>query len=219
MADPQGARCTSTSTSSTACSTLDPINPQQVRLENGKTWSRFFTDSYLQPIVLELWELKLLYRLTEQILPFRTGRPSCSSSSFTTTSTAGPRTPRRSTVSTSRSARSTQSTSSSPATERHRLNDYRLCLKQIDRVLRKRNPNAEPSEISKEIYNDLYNDDGPGPGDVPANRIDGWDYGAYSNPPLLPEHPEPPRRHGGVLAPQVRRERRRGGLGLPVREI
>ena len=51
--------------------TLDPINPQRVVLENGKTWSRFFTDSYLQPMVLELWELKLLYRLTEQILPFR----------------------------------------------------------------------------------------------------------------------------------------------------
>ncbi len=51
--------------------TIDPINPQRIVLENGKTWSRFFTDSYLQPMVLELWELKLLYRLTEQILPFR----------------------------------------------------------------------------------------------------------------------------------------------------
>jgi hypothetical protein len=43
-----------------------------VRLENGKLWSLFFTDSDLQPLILELWELNLLYRLTEQILPCRT---------------------------------------------------------------------------------------------------------------------------------------------------
>ncbi len=49
----------------------DPINPQRVTLGNGRVWSRFFTDGYLQSLVLEPWELRLLYRLVEQILPFR----------------------------------------------------------------------------------------------------------------------------------------------------
>jgi hypothetical protein len=50
---------------------LDPINPQRTRLANGRLWSRLFTDGYLQPIILEPWELRILYRLIDQILPFR----------------------------------------------------------------------------------------------------------------------------------------------------
>ena len=41
------------------------------KLDNGRVWSRFFTEGYLQPLILEAWEVRLLYRLIEQILPFR----------------------------------------------------------------------------------------------------------------------------------------------------
>ncbi len=164
--------------------TLDPINPQHVMLENGKTWSRFFTDSNLQPLVLELWELKLLYRLTEQILPFRVAEADLFLQQFYNYLD-------RQDKDASKVYRLDESVGEVNAIdkmlareERHRLNDYRLCLKQIDTVLRKRNPNVEPSELSKEFFNDLYNDMVRDPGN-PANRIDGWDYGAYGSPPFF----------------------------------
>jgi hypothetical protein len=51
---------------------LDPVNPQRSVLDNGKTWSRFFTQLCTQPITFENWELDLLERITERILPFHT---------------------------------------------------------------------------------------------------------------------------------------------------
>lgn len=164
--------------------TLDPINPQRDVLENGKTWSRFFTDGYLQPVVLELWEMKLLYRLTEQILPFRTAGAEMFLQQFYNYID-------RQDKDSSKVYRLDESVGEVSAIdnllareERHRLEDYRICLKQIDTVLRKRNPDVEPSELSKEVFNDLYDAMARDPG-IAANRIDGWDYGAYSNPPFF----------------------------------
>jgi hypothetical protein len=51
---------------------LDPVNPQRVKLTNGKEWSFFFTDYYNYSVNFEEWELNLLYRMVEQIIPFRT---------------------------------------------------------------------------------------------------------------------------------------------------
>jgi Gluconate 2-dehydrogenase subunit 3 len=59
--------------------------------------------------------------------------------------------------------------------ENHHLVDYKLSLKQIDRVLRKRNPFIEPSDMSKELYIDLYNE-------MATNKVDGWNYDQYSSP-------------------------------------
>jgi hypothetical protein len=159
--------------------TLDPINPQRVVLDNGKTWSRFFTDSYLQPLVLELWQLKLLYRLMEQILPFRTSEAEL----FLLEIGYNDRLDRQA-KDASKVYRLDESVGEVNAIDKflareelHRLKDYQICLKQIDTVLRKRNPFVEPSELSKEFFNDLYNDIAD-----PTNRIDGWDYGAYEHP-------------------------------------
>ncbi len=164
--------------------TLDPINPQRVVLENGKTWSRFFTDSYLQPMILELWELKLLYRITEQILPFRLAEAELFLQQFYNYLD-------RQDKDASMVYRLDESVGEVNAIDKllareesHRLNDYRLCLKQIDAVLRKRDPYVEPSELSKEYFNDLYDDMAKDPSN-PANRIDGWDYGQYANPPFF----------------------------------
>ena len=197
--------------------TLDPINPQRVVLENGKTWSRFFTDSYLQPMVLELWELKLLYRLTEQILPFRVAEAELFLQQFYNYLD-------RQDKDASKVYRLDESVGEVNAIdkllareERHRLNDYHVCLKQIDTVLRKRNPYMEPSELSKEFFNDLYNDMAQDPQPREPDRRVGLR--RLCEPVVLPEHPEAPRRHGGVLAPEVCRERRGGRLGIPVREV
>jgi hypothetical protein len=161
--------------------TLDPVNPQRVVLDNGKTWSRFFTDSYLQPMVLELWELKLLYRLIEQILPFRTAEAELFFQQFYFKLD-------RQAKDATKAFRLDESIGEVNAIdkllareERHRLKDYRICLKQIDTVLRRRNPVVEPSELPLEFFNDLYNDLARDPGNVP-DRMDGWDYGAYDDP-------------------------------------
>ncbi|GBF82535.1 glycogen-binding domain-containing protein [Aphanothece sacrum] len=45
---------------------LDPINPQHVILDNGETWSRFFTQLCTEILVLEHWEVQILERLTDQ---------------------------------------------------------------------------------------------------------------------------------------------------------
>jgi len=164
--------------------TLDPINPQRIVLENGKTWSRFFTDCYLQPVVLELWELKLLYRVTEQILPFRTSEAESFLQQFYNYLD-------REDKDASKVYRLDDSVGEVNAIdnllareEQHRLNDYHICLKQIDSVLRKRNPYVEPSELSKEYFDDLYDAMSRDSSD-PSNRIDGWDYGAYQDPPFF----------------------------------
>jgi Domain of unknown function DUF83 len=46
----------------------DPINPQQIVLDNGVIWSRFFTD----PLVFERWELDILDGIATEILPIQT---------------------------------------------------------------------------------------------------------------------------------------------------
>jgi hypothetical protein len=60
--------------------------------------------------------------------------------------------------------------------ERHHLDDYRACLKQIDRVIRLRNPFQEPREMELGVYEQLY-------ADLASNSLPGWDYGAYDSPP------------------------------------
>ena len=180
--------------------TLDPINPQRVVLENGKTWSRFFTDSYLQPMVLELWELKLLYRLTEQILPFRVAEAELFLQQFYNYLD-------RQDKDASKVYRLDESVGEVNAIdkllareERHRLNDYHLCLKQIDTVLRKRNPYMEPSELSKEFFDDLYNDMANALQPREPDRRLGLR--RLCKPVVLSVHPEAPRRHGAFSHPK-----------------
>jgi Gluconate 2-dehydrogenase subunit 3 len=161
---------------------LDPINPQRVQLANGRLWSRFFTDGYLQPLILELWELRLLYRLTAQILPFR----GAEAENFLNRYYFGlNRDQRKSEM--AKEYRLDASVGEVNAIDKllareeaHRLTDYRLCLKQVDRALRRQNPFVEPSELPAEDYVQLYEAMAASkPGD---NSIPGWDYGQYDNP-------------------------------------
>ena len=59
--------------------------------------------------------------------------------------------------------------------ESHRLIDYRLCLDQIDAVLRARFPGREPDDLSDTAFTDLYQQ-------MAANNVDGWDTGIYHDP-------------------------------------
>lgn len=156
---------------------LDPINPQQVVLDNGQTWSRFFTHLCGQPISFEHWELDLLNRLTARILPFRTE--------------AGENFLKRFYDGLSKIERQTQYAHAyrldQPVgvvnfidklvakEENHRLADYKTCLAQIDSVLRQRDPTREPAEMPGPMYDILYAEMG-------ADRVPGWDTSIYNSP-------------------------------------
>lgn len=156
---------------------LDPVNPQRVVLDNGKAWSRFFTDLCTAPISFEGWELSLLDRITQRIMPFHTkqGRDFL----------------RRYHDTLSKHDKETQYARAyrldEPVgvvnfidklvarQENHRLVDYKLCLLQMDAVLRSRYPFVEPAGMPDQVYDDLY-------GQMAADSVPGWDTSAYHSP-------------------------------------
>ncbi|WP_029583840.1 gluconate 2-dehydrogenase subunit 3 family protein [Bradyrhizobium sp. URHD0069] len=162
---------------------VDPVNSQRVTLGNGRVWSRFFTDGYLQPLVLEPWEVRILYRLIEQILPFR-GKEA---ENFLKRYYFGLNREQRK-ADMPKAFRLDDSVGEVNAIDKllareeaHRLTDYRLCLRQIDRVLRRQNPFLDPADTPAEEFVELYEKmaKSHGSGD---NPIPGWDYGEYGNP-------------------------------------
>ena len=157
---------------------LDPHNPQRALAPNGKLWSRFFTESYLQPLILEAWELQLVYRLVEQILPFRTSE----GTDFLQRFYFGLDQNAKLSEPTARVYRLDESVGEVNAIDKllareeaHRLVDYRDCLREIARILRQRNPYMEPGAMSKEYFDDLYDQ-------MASGTVPGWDYSAYGNP-------------------------------------
>jgi len=156
---------------------LDPVNPQRVVLDNGQTWSRFFTDLCTIPITFEDWELTLLDRMTQRILPFQTD--------------PGQNFLRRYYDALTNSQKETQFARAFRLDEPvgvvnfidklvarqeiHRLADYKLCLVQIDAVLRSRYPYAEPADMPDQVYDDLY-------GQMATDNVPGWDTSAYDSP-------------------------------------
>ena len=50
---------------------IDPINPQTQRMDNGRQWSRFFTEGCQIPLTLTRRERDLLGRIVAHLLPFR----------------------------------------------------------------------------------------------------------------------------------------------------
>lgn len=156
---------------------LDPINPQLVTIDNGVTWSRFFTHLCTEALVLEHAEMLLLDRLVEHILPFR--------------SEDGERFLRFFYNHLDKLTKETQYTHAYrldqsvgvvnyidkllAREEAHNLDDYKICLRQIDRILRQRNPYTEPNFISKELFVQLYEE-------MASGAVNGWNYSEYNNP-------------------------------------
>lgn len=145
---------------------LDPINPQLVILDNGTTWSRFFTHACTRPISFERWEAALLQRLTDHILPFRTAE--------------GQRALEQNLV--SKTFLLDQSVGAVnfidkliAREENHYFDDYKTCLQLIDRVLRGRNPFEEPQVMPKQMFVQLYDQ-------MAENNVPGWDYSRYGSP-------------------------------------
>lgn len=157
--------------------TLDPINPQRVNLDNGKVWSRFFTQFCTQPLSFEDWEYAILQRLVNHIMPFRTEEGQNFINryySFLDKQVKDTLYPY--------AYRLDESVGSAnyidnilAKEENHHLIDYKLCIGQINQVLRKRNPFLYPQDMPTGEYIQLYNE-------MATNNVPGWDYSKYGSP-------------------------------------
>jgi hypothetical protein len=156
---------------------LDPVNPQQVILDNGRLWSRFFTHMCTQPISFERWEAALLGRITDHILPFQTEE--------------GDQFLKRYYDSLDLQSKDEQLPHAyrldEPVgvvnfidklvakEENHRLIDYKICLSIIDKVVRQRDPYEEPVRMPRETFMALYQE-------MATDNVAGWDYDKYHSP-------------------------------------
>jgi hypothetical protein len=163
----------------------DPINPQLRQLDNGSFWSLFFTEGCSQLITFQPWEARLMERLTEHILPFRTadGEQFLKNHvNFLDRQTAESRFPFSYRLDNSVGAVNYIDKILSREERHHRAN-YRICLRIIDTLLRQRNPFTDTHLMSREIYAELYDQMLSSPdGSVP-----GWPYGDYGRPRFFME--------------------------------
>lgn len=156
---------------------LDPINPQRVTLETKQTWSRFFTHHCFTPVSFESWQLQLLYRLLDHMMPFQ----SEASENFLKRYYDG--LDQQAKLNTKEGYYRLDNGVGEvnfidkllAKEESHHLIDYQLCLKEIDRLLRQRNPFVEPHKLSRQFYVNLYNE-------MATGQVAGWNYQAYGNP-------------------------------------
>lgn len=154
---------------------LDPINPQRKTFSNGKQWSFFFTDFFNSSEEFEEWEINLLYRLANQVVPFRSEDAQNFIKRFYL-SLARPDKLAMPIYKLDESVGEVNYITNVLAREeRHHLQDYKICIDIIDQLLRKRNPYVDSWMVSEELVNELYTE-------MAEGIVPGWDYNRYSNP-------------------------------------
>lgn len=155
---------------------LDPVNPQRAVLDNGESWSRFFTDACAVPLSLNRGERDILRRLVAHLLPFRLDE--------------NRRLIRGVYESLDRAARQEEfplayQLDDEVGTvnyidkliarqERHHADDYHTCLKIIGDILRSRFGGLDPTSAPPDMYADLYRQ-------METEKVDGWDYTRYGS--------------------------------------
>jgi hypothetical protein len=156
---------------------LDPINPQRVVLDNGIEWSRFFTNLCATPVSFENWELAILARLTNEVLPLTSRDAQRFMDLYYFTADRHARE-----TSLHQAFRLEQPIGAVnfidklvAAAERHRLLDYKICLSQINAVLKRRFPTLTPAQVSKDAYQTLYQE-------MASDNVEGWDKSQYASP-------------------------------------
>jgi hypothetical protein len=153
----------------------DPVNPQSKILSNGRQWSFFYTDFYNSSEEFEAWEVSLLYRLANQIVPFR----SKDAQNFINRFYLSLAKPDKHAMPIYKLDDSVGEvnfmTNILVKEERHHLSDYKISLSIIDQLLRQRNPTADSWTVSKELINELYDE-------MASGNVPGWNYTAYNNP-------------------------------------
>ncbi|NOQ14308.1 MAG: hypothetical protein GQ583_07525 [Methyloprofundus sp.] len=164
---------------------LDPINPQLSTLDNGQTWSRFFTHNCTTPISFERWEMQILDRLTDHILPFHTeegrnflNRYYASKDNQGKTVIDRP----QANLTFAHAYRLDKSVGVVnyidklvAAAERHYLDDYHTCLAIINQLLRQQNPVLEVTDMPKIQFIQLYDA-------MASNFVENWPTERYASP-------------------------------------
>jgi hypothetical protein len=146
----------------------DRINPQTEKDGDGRIWSRFFTEEATMPLVLQPHERPLLSRFVQHILPFRTK----AADEFI----RSPGNPLPKDVYELDQAVGVVNFIDKllAREERHNLPAYAICLREIEKLLRLREPHTEPAKVSKETFVKLYTE--------MRGQVPGWDTSAYENP-------------------------------------
>ena len=155
----------------------DRINPQEHRFNNSEVWSRFFTDECSQRVTFSKWEFRVLKRLVEQLLPFRTESAENFINRYTSHMDSQARDSEYPHL-----YRVDQSVGAVnfidkllAKQERHRRIDYTICLEQINKVLTARDFINEVEDMGSDLFVNLYNE-------MANNNVPGWDYQAYGDP-------------------------------------
>jgi hypothetical protein len=151
---------------------LDPVNPQVATGDDGRQWSRFFTEACFEAVTFERWERVILDRLTRHILPFNTFEAREFLSRLSDSHRASHPYLHRFDLSVGvvnfldkLLARE----------ERHQLSAYKTCLSICNDILRARNPYLEPRDMPETMFVELY-------AQMQSGVVPGWDYGRYGNP-------------------------------------
>lgn len=154
---------------------LDPVNPQTTKLSNGNIWSFFFTDYFNYTNEFDEWEVKLLQRLANQIILFRTEESQNFIDRFYLGMAKNDRMKMPIYKLDDSVGEVNYITNILAREERHHLNDYKICLSLINDVLKRKNPFVESWNVSSELIDELYNE-------MTQNSVPGWDYSRYNNP-------------------------------------
>ena len=155
---------------------IDPVNPQRTTLENGAEWSRFFTQGCTRRISFEPWEMDILMRFTNHILPFRTRDGQRFLDQYFAKLDEGGQKRYVGPYRFDESVGAANHIDKIVAREEnHHLVDYKLCLGEINRLLRMRNPYQEPRQMPIGMYIELYDQMGSG-------AVPGWNYNTYGSP-------------------------------------
>lgn len=156
---------------------LDPVNPQEIREADGYVWSRFFTHLCTQPLSFEAWELSILERIVDHIMPFRTKEGQDFLQFFYNMLDSQQKQQQY-----PFSYRLDQSIgivnfidNLVAREERHHLIDYKICLDMIAGIVRKRAPQSEPAKAPKEIFIELY-------AEMASGTVADWDASKYNDP-------------------------------------
>lgn len=147
--------------------TPDPINPQQQQRDSGGIWSRFFTEECRERLTFEDWEWRLVDRLTDHILPFRTKEVE----RWLDTNL-----PYR----LDRSVGVVNFIDKILAREEaHRRIDYTVCLELVRDLMRARFPVIAPEAVPREAFELLY--DQMAQADT-GLQVPDWDHTRYKAP-------------------------------------
>ena len=157
----------------------DPVNPQRTTLDNGQVWSRFFTHLCTQPVSFEEWELEILQRLTDHILPFRTEEAqNFFDRIYKNADSAAKETQYAHAYRLDQPVGVVNYIDKLVAKEEsHHLIDYKICLRLIDDVLNAWRPGIARKLRSREVYLALYNAMAD-----QSKELFGWNYDAYQSP-------------------------------------